>query len=64
MTNAIVAKATVAKTAQVKEMALMLINDHQDGADIVLDAVLSILEARLTEGQFVSFCEELEAAMA
>ena len=60
--NAIIAKATVAKTAQIKEMAVTLMTDVSDEATMVIGALLSILEARMAEDEFVNFCEELEAA--
>lgn len=60
--NAIIAKAQIANTAQLKEMSVSLMADVRDEATLVLDAVLTILENRLPETEFVSFCEELEAA--
>lgn len=60
--NAIIAKATEAKTGQVKEMLTMLAADLSDEATTVTDALLRVLEARLTEDEFLAFCEELEAA--
>ena len=63
MTNALAAKAQTSKTEQIKEMAMLLVNDMQDGAEIVLDTLLSILEGRLPGAEFVSFCDELEAVM-
>lgn len=60
--NAIIAKASVAKTSQVMEMLKALASDFSAEATIVTDGLLTLLEARLPEDQFVSFCEELEAA--
>lgn len=58
----IVAKATFAKTAQIKEMLFKLASDLSGEATIVTDALLTVLEGRLPENEFISFCEELEAA--
>lgn len=60
--NALIAKATVAKTSQIKEMLNALSADLSNEATTVTDALLTILEGRVTEAEFVSFCEELEAA--
>lgn len=60
--NAIIAKASVAKTAQIKEMLVALASDLSSEATTVVDALLTILEGRLAEDEFVAFCEELEAA--
>lgn len=58
----IIAKASVAKTSQIKEMVSNLASDFSSEATIVTNSLLSILEARMSEDEFVSFCEELEAA--
>ena len=60
--NAIIAKANVAKTAQIKEMLVSLARTYTDEANTVTDVLLTILEARVSEFEFVAFCEELEAA--
>lgn len=60
--NAIIAKASVAKTSQVIEMIKALSSDFSSEATIVVDGLLTVLEGRLSEDEFVSFCEELEAA--
>lgn len=61
--NALIAKAQTSKTAQLKEMAITLAADLRDEATLVLEAVMNILEGRLPEAEFVSFCEEVEAAI-
>jgi hypothetical protein len=55
----VVAKAQTMKTAQIKEAIELLANDFRDGADAVMQALLSILEARLPEAEFVEFCDAI-----
>lgn len=58
--NQIIATAQTCKTAQIKEMARALMNDLSEEASMVLNALLSILEARLPEAEFIAICEELD----
>jgi hypothetical protein len=44
---------------KLQEMAQLLINDFQEGADQVLSAVLQTLEAKMSEAEFVAFAEAL-----
>lgn len=53
------ARTAALSIAKLQEMAQILINDFQDGADQVLSAVLSALEAKMTEVEFVAFAETL-----
>jgi hypothetical protein len=58
----IIAKAAMAKTAEIQSMLKALAADFSSEATIVTGALLDVLAARLGEDQFVAFCEELEAA--
>lgn len=58
----IIAKAAMAKTAEVKQMLQALAADLSNEATIVTVALLDVLASRVSEDEFVSFCEELEAA--
>lgn len=51
-----------ASVSRVKEMALAMVNDFQDGSDLVMAALLANLETRIPAAEFISFCEEIEAA--
>lgn len=42
-----------------KEMAIALFNDDRDGSEIVLSAVLSALQVKLPEVEFVAFCDAI-----
>lgn len=42
-----------------QEMAVQLMSDHRDEATAALDWVLDELELRLTEKDFVIFCDSL-----
>lgn len=55
----IIAKASAAKTSQIKEMIETLNQDLSDAASVVFEALLTILESRLPEHEFVEFCETL-----
>ena len=63
MTNEaiITTKIDNTSTATLVEMAKMLGNKFEDGADFVLSSILSTLEARMDEASFISLCEELGA---
>lgn len=58
----IIAKATMAKTTEIKSMLKALASDLSSEATIVTGALLDVLAKRVSEDDFVSFCEELEAA--
>lgn len=57
--EAINAKIASLSIAKMQEIATMLSNDFQDGADIVLDAIMGQLEAIMPETDFVAFCDAL-----
>lgn len=57
--EAITAKVSSLSLKMLKDMAIQLSNDFQDGADVVLDAVMARLEALMPETQFVAFCDTL-----
>lgn len=53
------AKVSALPTKALKEMAIALFNDTREGSEIVLSAVLSALEAKLPETEFVAFCDAI-----
>jgi hypothetical protein len=53
-------KIEAQSTDTLKDMAMKLMADMRDGAEIVLSAVLDVLMVRLPEDQFVALCEKLE----
>lgn len=44
---------------QLKEMAKILMNDFQEGAGIVFNFTLDEIENRISEKEFVEFCDSL-----
>jgi len=44
---------------KLREIASLVVNDYRDGTDLVFQAVLNALEAKLPEAEFVKFCEGL-----
>jgi hypothetical protein len=46
-------------TEQLKEMAMQLCSNDEDAAGDVLGWVLSALESRVDESEFVSFCDSI-----
>jgi len=46
-------------TEQLKEMARLLMTNYEDGAGVVFNFVLDILETRMTESEYVEFCDNL-----
>jgi hypothetical protein len=46
--------------ATLQDMARKLFADQRDGSEIVFSAVLSAIDARMTESDFVAFCEGIE----
>lgn len=46
-------------TGQLKEMAQKLMTNYEDGAGVVFNLVLSELETRMSETEYVNFCESL-----
>lgn len=58
--NAISTKTNSLPVKNLKEMAKLLMADMREGSEIVFNAVIEALEAKLPEAEFVSFCAELE----
>jgi len=58
--KALLNKLTNINTETLKEMALKLNNDFSDGADLVFDAVLNVLESRVDEVEFLELMENLD----
>ena len=56
----LIAKAETMTTEQVKESIAKLWDDFQDGSDIVIDVLFSVLMNRLSESEFVEFCDEYD----
>lgn len=57
--NKLNAKIARLSVAMLKEMAANLQNDHRDGTDVLLSAVLDALMGRLPDDEFIAFCEAL-----
>ena len=57
--QAIIAKLQQLNNEQLKEAVAKLATDFRDGADLVFDAALGVLEARLPESEFVAFCDAI-----
>lgn len=58
----LITKSKSTKTSQIKEMLLSLTNIYTSEADIVMGVLLGTLETRISEIEFIKFCEEMEAA--
>ena len=52
-------KSTIAnsKTITLKEIAISLVSNFEDGADLVFDEALNTLRKRMNDADFVEFCE-------
>jgi hypothetical protein len=59
MNNAITARLSSLSIAEIADIAAKMANTVSDEATIVLDAALSVLETKMTEADFVRFCEKL-----
>jgi len=46
-------------TEQLKEMARLLMTNYEDGAGVVFNFVLDVLENRMSESEYVEFCDNL-----
>lgn len=55
----LLAKTAAQPVAKLQEMARLLVDDFQDGADEVFAAVMRALEAKMPEAEFVAFAEAL-----
>lgn len=53
------AKVSKLSLEMLKEMAAKLFSDTRDGSEIVFSAVISALETKMPEAEFVSFCDAL-----
>jgi hypothetical protein len=53
------AKVAALSTKTLKEMVVKLFNDSREGSEIVLSVVLSALEKRLPEAEFIEMCEAI-----
>ena len=56
----LIVKVETMTTEQVKESIGKLWDDFQDGSDIVIDALFSVLMNRLPKAEFVEFCDEYD----
>lgn len=59
MTDAIKTRLETTPTPLLIEMAELLANDFQEGADTVFNATLNALESRLPESEFIALCDRL-----
>lgn len=57
--NQITARIGKLSTSDIKEMAIAISQDLQDGAELVEAAILDELMQRMPEAEFVAFCEAL-----
>jgi len=55
-------RCEIASIEQLKACAIALFTNDDDAAGIALDATLTELELRMSENEFVAFCDILEAA--
>ena len=46
-------------TSTLKDIARQLVEDFRDGVDLVLDEVLTTLSKRMSEAEFVAFCDTI-----
>lgn len=53
------AKIFTLSVATLKEMATTLFTDTREESEIVLNAILSVLEIKLPETEFVAFCDAI-----
>ena len=61
--NTIELKLSDLTTEKLREMATIVNQDDSEEATIVLGSILGVLETRLSEGDFLAACEEIEAAL-
>lgn len=57
--DAIRNKIETQDTATLLDMARQLVEDFRDGADLVLGEVLTTLGKRMSESEFVAFCDTI-----
>lgn len=46
---------------EVAEIAARMFNDMRDEAGLVLDAALAVLETKMSQADFIRFCNKLSA---
>lgn len=61
MTNELTNKLSKMSMGEVAEIAAKMNNDMRDEAGIVLEAALAVLETKMSEADFVRFCDKLAA---
>lgn len=59
MTNALTEKLSGLTTDQVAEIAARLSKDYSSEAGMVLEAAMQVLESRMSEADYVRFCDKL-----
>jgi len=57
--DAIRSKIETQDTATLQDMARQLVEDFRDGVDLVLNEVLTTLGKRMSESEFVAFCDTI-----
>lgn len=57
--DAIRSKIETQDTATLQDMARQLAEDFRDGVDLVLNEVLTTLGKRMSESEFVDFCDTI-----
>lgn len=57
--DAIRSKIETQDTATLQDMARQLVEDFRDGVDLVLNEVLTTLSKRMSESEFVAFCDTI-----
>jgi hypothetical protein len=61
MTNELTNKLSKMSIEEVADIAARMNADSRDEAGIVLEAALEVLEAKMSEADFVRFCDKLAA---
>ena len=47
-------------TETLKQVCVKCMTDYQDGVNTVMEMSLDTLQGRLSKGEFIAFCKELE----
>ena len=53
------AKLSGFTVAELKTQAKVFANDHSDHANLVIDSILAALEPKISEREFIRFCNSL-----
>ena len=53
------AKLSGFTVAELKTQAKVFANDHSDHANLVIDAILAALEPKISEREFIRFCNAI-----